>query len=120
MATTEIDSNYEGVAKAVNDDNTSNPVPLLVDPTTNMLLVDIEGNLIGVVWNELLGIGDDVTTDFVLDYTPQEATSIYECWVGGARKFLTDDFTLNTATKTISFITVPRTGQKVRVTYQPV
>ena len=38
---TQIDENYQGVSKAVTDDTSKDIKPLLVDPVTDRLLIDI-------------------------------------------------------------------------------
>jgi len=70
---------------------------------------------INLVFNELLGTGDGTTTVFTLSNTPYDVNSV-EVWVGGGRMFRTDDYTLSG--KTITFITPPPNGAKVRATYR--
>lgn len=71
---------------------------------------------ITLVWNEAVGEGDIAgTTAFDLDNTPY-STSELQVWVGGGIQFLTDDFTLSG--KTITFLTAPPDGAKIRATYR--
>jgi hypothetical protein len=65
--------------------------------------------------NEEIGTGDDATVEFDLDYEPYN-TSRIEIWVGTAKLFLTDDFTVSG--KTITFLIAPPNGYKIRANYQ--
>jgi len=65
--------------------------------------------------NEEVGTGDDTTVNFDLDYEPYN-TSRIEMWVGNAKLFLTDDFTVSG--QTITFLIAPPTGYKIRGNYQ--
>ena len=56
--------------------------------------------------------GDGITTDFVLTNTPGNFMAVF---LGGLRQTPTDDYTVSS--KTISFLSVPNTGQKVVVDY---
>ncbi len=66
-----------------------------------------------MVENALLGTGDGTTKDFDLPLAPSPISSLMTK-VGNSEMFLTDDFTLSN--KTISFITAPPKGAKVRAT----
>ena len=56
--------------------------------------------------------GDDITTDFVLTNTPGNYLAVY---LGGLRQTPTDDYTVTGTT--ITFLSAPKSGQKVVVDY---
>lgn len=56
--------------------------------------------------------GDSITTDFILTNTPGNYLAVY---LGGLRQTPTDDYTVTGAT--ITFVTVPKSGQKIVVDY---
>ena len=65
--------------------------------------------------NELLGIGDDVTKLFNLDFNPNPSTPS-KVVVGGGELFITDDWTISG--KAITFTTAPPSGAKIRASYR--
>ena len=56
--------------------------------------------------------GDGSTTGFVLTNTPGDYLAVY---LGGLRQTPTDDYTVSS--KTITFTTAPKSGQKIVVDY---
>ncbi len=69
-------------------------------------------------WTEATGTPNDVLTDFVIGHSPNPISSL-EVMVDNSMLFtgtnpLTDDWTYNPATHTISFLIAPPTGSKVR------
>jgi len=65
--------------------------------------------------NELVGTGDGIETDFDINHTPSPSTSLH-VKVGTVELFLTEDFTYSA--KTITFLTAPPNGAKIRVDYR--
>jgi len=70
---------------------------------------------IHLVDNEAVGTGDGVTTDFSINNMPNPTTSLH-IHVGTVELFDTDDFTLSE--QTITFLTAPPTGAKIRANYR--
>jgi len=77
--------------------------------------VNFGGVNIRMVDNELIGTGDNSETDFTLNHIPSPATSLH-IHIGTAEMFLTDDWTLSG--KTVTFLTAPPTGAKIRCNYR--
>ncbi len=65
----------------------------------------------------LVGIGNGSEDTFTLPFTPSNPTEVI-LFVGGAPKFLTDDFILIDGNTKAQFITPPRNDQKIRVIAQ--
>ena len=65
----------------------------------------------------LVGIGDGTEDTFTLPFTPSNPTEVI-LFVGGAPKFLTDDFILIDVNTKAQFITPPRNDQKIRILAQ--
>ncbi len=65
--------------------------------------------------NEDVGTGDGSTVAFTIDHTPSPSTSLHVL-VGNSELFLTDDFTYSA--KTITFLTAPPNGAKIRANYR--
>lgn len=74
--------------------------------------IHMEGHFID---NELVGTGDGSTVAFPLDHMPNPPISL-KIVVGAGELFLTDDWTIST--KTITFLTAPPSGAKVRASYR--
>ena len=62
------------------------------------------------------GTGNGSATDFSLSYTPKSGNSIW-VMVNGLQKMITADYTVNLATKTISFVVAPASAQSINVKY---
>lgn len=65
--------------------------------------------------NELIGTGDGTTTEFTLDHLPNPIASL-RIIVGNGELFQTDDWTISG--KTITFLTPPPNGAKIRGSYR--
>ena len=74
--------------------------------------IHMEGHLVD---NELVGTGNGVTTAFSLISIPNPTNSLHIV-VGTSELFLTDDWTISG--KTITFLTAPPDGAKIRGTYR--
>jgi hypothetical protein len=61
-------------------------------------------------------LGNNAETDVILDYTPI-ATKV-SVYVNGVKKTLTTDFTVNTSTKTVTFVAAPAASALVIVLYE--
>ena len=68
-----------------------------------------------IIDNEAVGTGDGTTTAFTLANIPNPPISL-KITVGGSELFLTDDWTLSG--KTITFLTAPPNGAKIRGSYR--
>ncbi len=65
--------------------------------------------------NEAVGNGDGATTVFTLANLPNPSASL-KITVGGGELFLTDDWTISS--QTITFLTAPPDGAKIRASYR--
>lgn len=48
---------------------------------------------------------------------PEEAVGVSEVYIAGDKKKLTDDYTVNTETHTLTFVTAPKNNKEIRVVY---
>lgn len=62
-------------------------------------------------------LGNNTETDVILDYTPVADTKV-SVYVDGVKKTLTTDYTVNTGTKTVTFVAAPATDALVVVLYE--
>ena len=86
-----------------------------VPPNATYWALLAEGGGIGEIGiGILVGIGDGSEDTFTLPFTPSNPTEVI-LFVGGAPKFLTDDFILIDVNTKAQFITPPRNDQKIRI-----
>jgi hypothetical protein len=63
------------------------------------------------------GVGNGTTVDFVLSQYPKNILDPLVTLNGIKRRYTTD-YTINLATKTISFVVAPVLGQTINITYK--
>lgn len=66
---------------------------------------------------ELVGFGDGEETEFTLEYRPVSGLTVY---VDGILQTLTTDYTVNTTTGIVSFVTAPADGAEIVAAYDAV
>lgn len=100
----------EGTSAA--NHNTAGKTYKLFNGVTKKMIDDIISRQVD---NELIGTGDDVTTDFSLANAPSPTSSLH-VRVQGVEQHPTDDYTLSGST--VSFIVAPPTGAKIYADYR--
>jgi hypothetical protein len=68
-------------------------------------------------WHQAAFTGDNTQTDFVLPYTPVDSADWMTVWVDSVEKTYTTDYTIDDATKTVSFVAAPTTDANIQIAY---